>query len=786
MQRPSPAALSALLLAVLLPLFYPALFLDRRLAPEVALYSVAPWRSLLGPYPQSSPLIGEAAAALGPRLATIAREPLESALWNPWIGGGRGGWLSSANEGGTPLTVAAACLARPAWRWTALLALTVGLALAGTYWVVRLLGLPPAAAAVGAAAYALSGAASSAWLTTDGAALAIGPFLLVPLLHPAWRATTRAAATTTVLGLLLYCGVQAAQFVALAAAGLLTKTASAPPPRRRWALPLVAVVLALAAALPRLWLFAATREPGAPLVPAPPVAAPGVSALVVPFSLGDPVSSTLAPSPPGAAALRAAQAAFVGAAVVLLAVVGAVRPFPAGGRAFWLAMTLTAALLAHLPDGLAGTRGLLYRPFGALALGFAVLAAAGSYHLLQRIATPSGKAWFGAALLAAVLLRLLPVAAHGLPFAPQAATIEDPVDPAQTTGGGTRLVAFGATLPPDTAAAFSLADVRAASLAEEPRYAALLRSREDGTVGFDRVLDPALARLGARLLIEPAELHVVSAELFSRTAATPGQRLPLHEAGKAAVAATLPKGAVRVALPAGATPSKRVSLVRAGRRYNLAADHALALESDAWIWFEVPAELSAGEATLLVNPAAAVADEPTLLWDTSGLRLLGERAGARTWLATQARPLAFAAARVYAEGDALPTEPLAVQVPRDRVAALAATGRPAEARVQVAHLSATRVAVQAHSTASRLLVILLKYRPALWRARVNGRPAATEAVDGVWTGLVLPPGTSYVELRASLPGWVMLAAAAGMIATIAIAAGGRYQSRITAPRKVTR
>ena len=785
MQRPSPTALSALFLAVLLPLFYPALFLDRRLAPEAALHSVAPWRSLLGPYPQASPLIGEAAAALGPRLATIARDPLASALWNPWIGGGRGGWLASANEGGTPLTLAAACLARPEWNWTALLALTVSLALAGTYWVVRLLGLPPPAAAVGAAAYALSGAASSTWLTTDGAALAIGPFLLVPLLHPAWRATTRAAAATTVLGLLLYCGVQAAQFVALAAAGWGTKTVGAPPPRRRWALPLLAVALALATALPRLWLAAATREPGAPLPAPTAMPAPGVAAMVVPFPHGDPIGSTLAPSPPGAAALRAAQAAFVGGAVVLLAVVGATRPFPAGRRAFWVTITLSAALLTYLPDGPVGVRGPFHRPFGALALGFGVLAAAGSHRLMQRLGPPPARAWLGAALVAVVLLRLLPVAAHGLPFAPRAAAIEAPVDPERAGGGEARLVAFGATLPPDTGAAFSLADVRAASLAAEPRYAALLRPRKDGTVGFDRVLDPVLARLGARLLMEPAELHVVSAELFSRTAAMPGQRLPPHEAGEAAIAATLPEGAVRVALPAGTTPPERVSLMLAGGRHDLTPDHALALESDAWIWFEVPAKLRAGEATLLVQPAAAVADEPTLLWDTSGVRLLGEKAGARTWLATQARPLAFAASGVYAEGDAAPAELLAVQVPRDRVPALAATGRPAAVRVHVTHVSATRVRVQAQSFAPRLLVIMLKYRPALWRARVNGRPTATEAVDGVWTGLVIPPGTSYVELRASLPGWVVLAAAAGVIGTISLAAGSRRLSQFTAQRKVT-
>ncbi|HVN32813.1 MAG TPA: hypothetical protein VMT45_12595, partial [Thermoanaerobaculaceae bacterium] len=107
--------------AILLTLLYPALFLGYRVAPEASLKSAPPWRELSGPVPEPSHEVFEAATELGPRLASIAREPLHAALWNPWIGGGRPGWLVSAEEGGAPLVLVSAAIARHGWAWTALL-----------------------------------------------------------------------------------------------------------------------------------------------------------------------------------------------------------------------------------------------------------------------------------------------------------------------------------------------------------------------------------------------------------------------------------------------------------------------------------------------------------------------------------------------------------------------------------------------------------------------------------------------------------------------------------------
>lgn len=781
MQRPSPVALCALLLAVLLPLFYPALGLERRLAPEAALHSVAPWRSLLGPFPRPSPLAVEAASSLGPRLVAIARDPVGTALWNPWIGGGRGGWLASTREGGTPIVVAAALLAHPQWRWTALLALTVTVALASTFWLVRLLGFPPAAAAVGAVAYALSGAASSTWLTVDGAALALGPLLLVPVVHPTWSCARRTGSGAVTLALLLFCGAQAAQFVAVAAALLAAAAARGVRPSRHWAWPLLAAVLALAMLAPRLWLAGAASEPGA--LPPPPSrsGAPGLAATVVPFSRGEPLTAALEPSPPSPEALRTAQAAFLGGAVVLLAALGVFSSFPVGGRAFWLGVTVTAVLLAHRPEGLSGAPGLIPRPFGVAALGFAVLAAAGTHLLARRLPSAAAGGWVGAAVVGIVLLRLLPSAAHGLPFAPpSAAVLADPLDAVGSEERAARLVAFGATLPPDTAAAFAIADLRGADLAAEPRYAAALRPRPDGTVTFDRVLDPALPRLGARLLVEPAQLHVVSAELFSRTVAIPGRRLEARESGRVAVAVNLPEGVVRLALPMAGVPVESVTLLAGGRRHELRPDPSLAQESDAWNWFAVPAGVPPGEGELLLRPGAALPDEPMLLWDTSGLLLAGERGGARTWLAMPARPLAFVARALTPEGGVVPTDPLTVCVAAERLPAVAAATAPGATQVHMAHIATARVAAQVHSEAPRLLVMMIKYRPSLWHARVNGRPAATEVVDGLWTALVVPRGACYVELEARLPAWILLVATAGLVGSVRLCLLGRPR----APRTV--
>ena len=220
-----PLLVSAVLLITLL---YPALFLGYRVAPEASLKSFPPWRSLWGPYPNPSREAVRAATHLGPRLAAIARDGTDAALWDPWIGGGRPGWLAAPEEGGAPLPVAAALLARPGWAWTALVALELGAALLGTWWALRTLGLAEWPAAVGATAYALSGAAAGAWLSWRGSALALGPLALAVALAPV-TGRRRVAAFAAALLALAASGGPAVAFVALAAAAMTLR----PGPRGR-------------------------------------------------------------------------------------------------------------------------------------------------------------------------------------------------------------------------------------------------------------------------------------------------------------------------------------------------------------------------------------------------------------------------------------------------------------------------------------------------------------------------------------------------------------------------
>ncbi len=159
------------LVILLLTLLYPALFLGYRVAPEASLKGEAPWRAQMGPYPNPSALAVEAATHLGPRLASVAREGTAVALWNPWIGGGRPGWLASPAEGGAPLPLLAGLLARQGWPWTALIAVEIALALAASFWALRALALGAWPAAIGATAYALDTAHdhTQVMLATNGA-----------------------------------------------------------------------------------------------------------------------------------------------------------------------------------------------------------------------------------------------------------------------------------------------------------------------------------------------------------------------------------------------------------------------------------------------------------------------------------------------------------------------------------------------------------------------------------------------------------------------------------------
>ena len=764
MRRSAASAPLLVVFGLLLTALYPALILGDRMSPEASLKNAPPWRQQLGPYPSPSPFVLSAATRLGPRLESIARDGAGVALWNPWIGGGRRGWLAAPEEGGAPLPVLAAMMARRGWAWTALLVLELSLGFLTPWWLARRLGLGPWPSAVAGLSYGLSGAVVVHWLDWQGSALALGPLAFAPVLSAQGRRWRGIAAWAAVLVPLLLSGAPALPFIA-AAACLAALSRPLLGYGQRWGLVAAGAVLALLALLPSWWLDRAAGEAGA----TPNVEQPGPPLdEVVPFLLpraGTPLEETPATSesvPPAAA--------FLGIATLLLASLG-VAACPARQRGFWLAVgawclasiVLPAVVLVrfHLPE----------REFGLLALVTAVLAAFGSDMLVRRLAPEKWAAPCGASLCVLVALILAPPAARYLPFAPRdEADLQSPV-PTRARELDARMAAILDAMPPDVGAALGLADVRAAFFRREPRYASLLGPTPAGELPIARALSPESARLGLRWLVEPLPLHVISGEVFARA-----DQVELRASerrwpdGLTRYPAEAPHDACRLGFPAAMTGAM-VWLERPGSRVELPADTALAQESAAWQWFSVPQEWPAGPCTVAVRAASPLPPRLAIAWDAFGMRLRREDRGVRLWERDDAPTLAFLASDLRAEGGVASDEPHACTVPADRIPALERTGvGPASGSVTLTAIAPTAVEADVLVHKAALLAVLIKYRPALWHAEVNGEPAATERVNSVWSGVVVPAGRSHVKLgaRLPLPVWLVAGAAVASVGVLAV------------------
>jgi hypothetical protein len=749
----------AVVVALLFILFYPALFLGYRLAPEASLKSEAPWRVQWGPYPNPSPAAVAAATHLGPRLAVIASDGLRGALWDPWIGGGRPGWLSSAAEGRAPLPLLTALVARHGWTWTALAAVEVALAFASALWALGTLGIGGSwPAAIGATAYALSGPVTGHLLDWHESALALGPLVLLPALAARPRAARlRVAAWTGILLLLFASGAPAVSYLALAAVAMVFSSRLVGRPAG-WLAPLAGLVITMAIAVPSLWLQHAGAEPGAhpPAARlAPPIA--NLSAFVAPPALG---------AMPEADSLPVH--AYLGPVVLLLALFGvfALR-LPRAG--FWLATVAASVTIALLPSALLLRLGITQRPLGVAALAVAVLAAYGAGLLCARVSGAFLHNVAGLAIWLLVVLSLLPPAAHQLPFAThEEAELPSPLARQRPTAR-TRMVAVLGMLPPDISATLGLADVRAASLEGEPHYAALLGTGRGGELTVSRALDRRTARLGARWVLEPLPLRVVSGEIFANIEVADlalSEKKSLDGLRRGRV--TAPPGACRLALPA-LSQATEVWIECPGHRSQLDPDPALAAESDAWRWFAVPAGWSAGAAVIAVSGTARAAAARQVAWDTSGLRLVSEEHGARAWRWDRAWPLAFLATGFEREGGEVPVGRLTVTVARDRLAALLPLAAGGTGRVSVVATSPASVELHVETRADAMVVVQVKRRPRLWRATVNGRRVTTDSVGGVWTGIAVPAGDSNVVLRARLARGAWVPAAFGVLALVLLA-----------------
>ncbi len=759
--------MGALVLLILLAaMLYPALVLGLRVAPEVSLKSAAPWRLQWGPHPSPSPLSVEAATTLGPRLAAIARDGFSVAVWNPYIGGGRAGWLSSPAEGGAPLVLAAALGARTGWAWTALVAVELAVAFGAAFWVLSLLDAGGWPGAAGALAYVLSGAVASHLLGFGGSAAALGPLALVAALRP-WRTLAgHAAGWFAVLLLLVPAGAQALPFLAFGALAEVFR-----PGTRRSLLPragavLAALTLALLVWVPSFWLHRAGAEPGfLPPGPRPVAALTTVRALAVPFPEGDPASPETFAG--GTSDPTARGEGFLGLGVLLLAVVGGAGALRRG-EVLWLAVALFAAAAAFVPAAWLVRAGAAERPLGVLALATAILAGLGVRWLLQGV--PQGwQAGVGALVCAVLLVRMVPPAAHRLPYADGPdARLASPLNEGETAGER-RLAALLDTLPPDVSASLALRDVRAADLVSEPRYARLLEAGPDGELPPSRVLDSSLAELGAALILEPLPFRVVSGEIFSRIDTAPA-RLVDRTGDEARFEVAVPADATRLGLPAGQSTA-RVELVAAGERRVLSPDPTLAGESASWSWFAVPRGWPAGTATLVTASASRMEPGMAVAWDHSGLRLERESLGVRIWSWDQAQPVA-SLAREIIEGPAVPVRPGMVSLPPGTLAALGGVGPVEGGKAVVTGAGADTLSIAVSSPAPALLLAQVKYRPALWSATVDGMAVDTVRADEVWTGVAVGSGSHTVRLRAQLPARIWALSAAALAAGLLLALWG--------------
>ncbi len=704
--------LACSLLVVILVLFYPAFFLGQVLAPQAALWSYPPWSELGGPNPSLHQPTNRLAFSLAPRLALIQREGAAVALWNPFIGGGRIGWVGMAADGYGPFSVLAAFFARDVQHFQALALCVVILSFAGMFRLARrYLACWPAV--VSALVYTLSGPVVSAWLDVPGTAAVVVPWLLVFTLDlPRWGAVAGAGLCAALLW--VSGGYGLPWLVLPLLFGLLRSSHRVATMTTAF----LAVVAGLGLAFPSLFLaYFGGESPGFWWLEGRPLAAASPSDL-----LAGNVSAFGADRP----------WVFFGWPVVLLAVVGVVSKSKV--RALAVGLALLGAVAAFAPTALLPAFFASFRPTLALALGLALLAGVGSERLLAR-APGSWQPVVSGLVALAVLLRALPVASLWLPWhSRERAQLQWERPTLEGFQPGDLVLPLVTLFPADSAAMAGLADVRARSFWGEPKLRRLLAPAPDGSLHFSRLSDTMLAKLGVRWLLEPRELSLVSGELFSRLilAESQGQnsRFPV----------TVPVGATRLGLKTPAPPSF-VHLLQKEQRWVLHGDSALAQEAEGWWWWLVPEGVEPGQAWLVLSsPRPTWGRELQLAWDCSGWELAHEASSLRLWRQRWALPLAFF------EGEAKEAS-----------------------SVELVVATPQKLVVQTQSPNGQRLGIRWKFRPHIQRAFLDGKPAVLQQGSFPWSAVEVPAGSHRITVKASLP----LAVWLGPLAALAILAGVR-------------
>gem|GEM_PF-1069487 len=556
--------------------------------------------------------------------------------------------------------------------------------------------------------------------------------------------------------------------------------------------------------------------------------------LVDPMAWGDPRQDTFEPPRDVGATTFAACCLTPGMVALGLALVGAAWRWP--GRLLWVggaALPLAAIAwtpLSRLVESLPGvSSATALAPLAALALS--TLAAAGCDRLLPFAPGRTGRV-LASSLAAAVVLEQGLLAGHMLAFLPPKAATLRPTPAldlvrSRLASRPDRTAPLQDVLWPDTAAALRLDDVRTRGRVQDP-YRRWLETFDPQVWGhFGTVLrlnaptldvgHPYLHALGARFLMEPPGLRVLEYTLGRAAVEVEGEpdRVGPLSGGEVVQELGLPAGCSRLGLlassgdtePEGSLEASLVDEVSAREvgRWTLDA-RTLAAEGLAWLDLPVldpdrrhqlllQPRLSSGELWLrCVRSTGALSgrllsggvEQPldlALLFDQSGMCLLSDGPDLRLWEHRRALPRFWAVHGVIPGGldEVLAASP---PLPLDRVAVVdAATfdaldlGVPpagARERVRLLGWTPSSYRLDVDLAAPALLASSIPHRPDLWRASLDGRPARTVLVNGMFIGLPLPAGSHSVRLDARLPPlWYGCSLVGAVVAGYLVFAGRR-------------
>jgi len=830
-----PALTASALLLVLVTVFFPTLLGTRVMSPLDTLFDAPPWRATQHSVEATDPALRPVATRVLPELLELRREGLATAVWDPSRAAGGPGTLRWDRGLLWPFTLALVPWVPETHLVNALVLARLVVAFVGLWLLARRLGTGELAAAIGGAVYALSGPLVARWSLPSSAALATLPLLL-------WavdRTRSSPEPRRRLLGLTLaWLAFLAAGDPAVTVLGGLVAGAWALLPGRAATrsrlVQLAAPALAAAILAPALALVTAAPEPPR----AGPVTGWGVEVaklLVDPMAWGSPRVETYHP-PESLGNVPYADACLSPGLVALaLAALGAAARRRAG--MLWAAgAAISLAALAAAPVGRLVVRlpGLdaagLPEVAGLAALAFAVLAAFGA-QVLIRLAPSSTVRALLPLLIVAVILEQGMLAGHLSAYLPTAEArlaptpglkrvmaSQDPLDPA-------RVGPLLDMLPPDTAAAFGLEDLRSAEPARTgyERWLQVIDPQAIGAEGLRLnaatadLAHPYLAFLGVRTLLEPPAPRLVEYALAQQaTEVEPRDRLvgPLDGRPVEQVL-RLPEGCARIALYAtargGPVSGELAVELREepdGPTLGRWQIEAATLDRDGLAWLDLPAVVSTSTPLRLVisgrpdgrlwlratSDASALGGE--LTWggmrmdsslapsfDTSGWAIAYDGSDLRLWVDRHARRR-FSLVRRVVSGDlstvlgARPPLDLATTVvlPPDSAAALSAKldgGLPAPADgVHVMRASPGAAELEVDLGTPAVLVAAIPSSP-LWRAEVDGRPRPLLIANGLFLGLPLAAGHHRVELAARLAPLWYVGCGAGFAGLLAAAFAAR-------------